>query len=221
MDEGNGKGYGCVVMAIAGVALLVALIALRRWDIPLCALKTSDFNIADIFSILVTVLIGWQVFNAIENHKTLRRMDRLQSRFERSNRLLELQDQRAMDLLEAFAQDRKGDNEDELSAKYMCYLNAIHLFVKANVPGANLNLSDAEYKLEQTLSAIENSKNSFSRRVFISHIPTYEDTFREIMTFIHQRQEDLTALHTRMTRLRDERRRVCENIQRGIPTPTP
>lgn len=218
MNEDNGRGYGCVVMAIAGVALLVALIALRRWDIPLCALNTSDFNVADIFSILVTVLIGWQVFNAIENHKTLRRMDRLQSQFERSNRLLEIQDQRAMDLLEAFAQDRKGDNENELSAKYMCYLNAIHRFVKANVPGANLNLIDTEHKLEQTLSAIENSKNNFSRGVFISHIPTYEDTFREIMTFIHQRQEDLTALHIRMTRLRDERRRVCETIQREAPT---
>jgi hypothetical protein len=218
MNEDNVKGYGCFVMVVSGLALLIALIALRRWDVPLCALKTSDFNVADIFSILVTVLIGWQVFNAIENHKTLRRMDRLQSQFERSNRLLELQDRRAMDLLEAFAQDRKGDNENELSAKYMCYLNAIHRFVKANVPGANLNLIDTEHKLEQTLSAIENSQNNFSRGVFISHIPTYEDTFREIMTFIHQRQEDLTALHTRMTRLRDERKRVCEAIQKEIPT---
>ncbi len=135
MDEENGKGYGCVVMALAGVALLVALVALRRWDIPLCALCKDDFNVADVLSILVTVLIGWQVFNAIENSKTLKRMDRLQARFERSNKLLERQDKRAMDLLEAFAQDRKGDNETELSAKYMCYLNAIHCFIKANVPG--------------------------------------------------------------------------------------
>lgn len=215
MDNDNGKGYGCFVMAVSGLALLIALTALRRWDVPLWALKTSDFNVVDIFSILVTVLIGWQVFNAIENHKTLRRMDRLQSQFERSNRLLELQDQRAMDLLEAFAQDRMGDNENELSAKYMCYLNAIHLFIKANVPGANLNLTEAEIKLEQTLIDIENSKNAHSRGVFVSHIPTYENVFRKIMTIIHQRQDDLEALHTRIIRLRDERRRVCESIQQS------
>lgn len=215
MSEDNGKGYGCFVMAVSGIALLIALIALRRWDIPLWAISKSDFNVVDVLSILVTVLIGWQVFNAIENHKTLRRMDRLQSRFERSNRLLEIQDQRAMDLLGAFAQDRRGDNETELSAKYLCYLNAIHLFIRANVPGANINLTDTESKLEQTLIAIENSKNNFFRGVFISNIPTYENTFREIMTLIHQRQEDLEALHIRITRLRDERRRVCESIQQS------
>lgn len=215
MSEDNGKGYGCFVMAVSGIALLIALIALRRWDIPLWAISKSDFNVVDVLSILVTVLIGWQVFNAIENHKTLRRMDRLQSRFERSNRLLEIQDQRAMDLLGAFAQDRRGDNETELSAKYLCYLNAIHLFIRANIPGANINLTDTESKLEQTLIAIENSKNNFFRGVFISNIPTYENTFREIMTLIHQRQEDLEALHIRITRLRDERRRVCESIQQS------
>lgn len=215
MNEDNGKGYGCFVMTVSGIALLIALIALRRWDIPLWAISKSDFNVVDVLSILVTVLIGWQVFNAIENHKTLRRMDRLQSRFERSNRLLEIQDQRAMDLLGAFAQDRRGDNETELSAKYLCYLNAIHLFIRANVPGANINLTDTESKLEQTLIAIENSKNNFFRGVFISNIPTYENTFREIMTLIHQRQEDLDALHIRITRLRDERRRVCESIQQS------
>lgn len=221
------RGCGCTLAILAFMAIVIAITALansnprvlniNEWGKVELGYDYLGIIIA-ILSIMVTALIGWQVFNAIENYRTLRRMDRLQSQFERSNRLLEIQDQKAMDLLEAFAQDRKGDNENELSAKYMCYLNAIHSFVKANVPGANLNLIDTEHKLEQTLSAIENSKNSFSRGVFMSHIPTYEDTFREIMTFIHQRQEDLTALHTRMTRLRDERRRVCEAIQKEVST---
>lgn len=75
MNEDNGKGYGCFVMFVAGAALLIALIALRRWDVPLCALSKSDFNVADVLSILVTVLIAGQLWQSVVTKEDLKKDD--------------------------------------------------------------------------------------------------------------------------------------------------
>lgn len=164
---------------------------------------------------MVTVLVGWQVFNAIENVKTLKRMDRMQSIFTHQRQLLETQDQRGRDLIEAFAEARKGDAESLLSAKYMCYLNSIYLFISANVPAAYQYLIQVELELSNTLNLLEHSTDRALQRKFIEHINEYDNIYRRIMTLIHKRQEDLEALHNRITRYRDERRRICEFIQQS------
>lgn len=181
-------------------------------------LKTEDSNNASMIvtalGVMVTALVGWQVFNAIENVKTLKRMDRMQTAFAHQHQLLETQDKRGRNLIEAFAEARKGDAESILSAKYMCYLNSIHLFISANVPAAYQYLTQAELELSNTLNLLEHSTDHTSQRMFIDHINDYENIYRRIMTLIHQRQEDLDTLHIRITRLRDERRRVCEALQK-------
>lgn len=190
-----------------------------------CDLKFGTDESAGSFmtamGIMVTALVGWQVFNAIENYKTLRRMDRLLSRFEHSNRLLEVQDQRGRNLIEAFAEARKGDAESILSAKYMCYLNSIHLFILANVPAAYQYLTQVELNLSNTLNLLEHSTDPASQRMFIDSTNGYENMYRQIMTLIHQRQEDLEALHERITHYRDERRRVSDIIIRGLQSVNP
>ncbi len=205
-------------MKKAVVVLYVVVIVLAVWLSYACFCNLSfdpDKSaglLVSALGVMVTALVGWQVFNAIENVKTLKRMNCVQSRFEKQSQLLETQDKRLSCLIEAFAQDRKGDSEDELSSRYLCYLNAIHGLILANIPGANLHLLDTEMKLEKTLSDIENSDNTFSRNLFVSQMQSFEVIFREIITNIHQRQEDLESLHTRIIRLRDERKRVCESI---------
>lgn len=96
MNEDNVNGYGCFATVIAGVALLIALVALRRWDIPLCALNSSDFNVADVLSILVTILIAgqlWQSFVTREDLKKINRaveaVERLKQEVERTRELPE------------------------------------------------------------------------------------------------------------------------------------
>lgn len=83
MSEDNGKGYGCFVMFVAGVALLIALIALRRWDVPLCALSESDFSVADVLAILVTVLIAGQLWQSMVTKEDLKKVDNAVKEVER------------------------------------------------------------------------------------------------------------------------------------------
>lgn len=202
---------GEVVAWMALVASLISVVCIF--------FNTSDPNNASMLitalGVMVTVLVGWQVFNAIENVKTLKRMDRMQTAFAHQHQLLKTQDKRGRDLIEAFAEARKGDAESILSAKYMCYLNSIHLFISANVPAAYQCLTQVELELSNTLNLLEHSTDHTSQRMFIDHINDYENIYRRIMTLIHQRQEDIEALHDRITRYRDKRRRVCEAIQQS------
>lgn len=83
MNEDNRKGYGCFVIFVAGVALLIALIALRRWDVPLCALSKSDFSVADVLAILVTVLIAGQLWQSMVTKEDLKKVDKAVKEVER------------------------------------------------------------------------------------------------------------------------------------------
>lgn len=76
MDKDHkNSGYGCFVMFVAGVALFIALIAHRKWDAPLCGISTTDFNVVDILSILVTVLIAGQLWQSFVTKEDLKKID--------------------------------------------------------------------------------------------------------------------------------------------------
>lgn len=63
---------------------LIGIIAVWLGYVCLCDLKFGTDESAGFFmtamGVMVTVLVGWQVFNAVENSKTLRKLDRLENR---------------------------------------------------------------------------------------------------------------------------------------------
>lgn len=72
MNDKNFNGFGCVTMVVAGVALLVALIALRKWDMPLFGITASDVDVTNMLSVLVTVLVGWQIWATIASREEIK-----------------------------------------------------------------------------------------------------------------------------------------------------
>lgn len=73
MNANDEKGYGCFVMAVAGTALLIALIALRKWDgVPI---SSADICTTDILSILVTILIAGQLWQSMITREDLKRVN--------------------------------------------------------------------------------------------------------------------------------------------------
>ena len=198
------------VYPLCGIAILISLCA-ASWNI---SADESGF-VVGVLGVLVTALVGWQVFNAIESSKIIRSLDTLRSRFERQSNLLEAQDQRSRNLIEAFAEERRGDAESVLTAKYMCYLNSIHLFLIANVPPANQYLSQVELALSTTLQAIEHTTDKTTRQMFIEHQTAYAEIYNQIMVAIHQRQDEWQVLHERMIAYRNEYIRVSNLIIQG------
>lgn len=188
--------------------------------IYICGEMGFDPNSASVLvsalGVIVTLLVGWQVYNAIESSKIMRRMDTLHSRLSEQSILLETQDQRSRNLIEAFAEERKGNAESVLTAKYMCYLNSIHLFLMANVPPAYQYLSQVELDLSATLQAIEHTNDKTTLQMFIDQQNVFAEIYNGIMVTIHQRQNEWQDLHERMLTYRDEFRRVRDVIIQGL-----
>lgn len=179
MSEDNGKGYGCVVMALAGLSLLVALIALRRWDIPMCAIKSSDFNVVDILSVLVTVLIGWQIWQGIDANNRLRRME--SSVREAENRNTQLRH-----LLEAFQLDRLAQTAGTPSAQYTQSVAALRSFVFSGVSSAYLPIMEILARLNSILDTIDRETDRTHRAQFASINRDCDVHFSTILASINE-----------------------------------
>lgn len=179
MNEDNRKGYGCFVMLVAGVALLIALIALRRWDVPLCGITAPEVDVTNTLSILVTILIGWQIWQGIDANNRLRRM-------ESSVREAENRDTQLRHLLEAFQLDRLAQTAGTRGARYTQSVAALRSFVFSGVSSAYLPIMEILARLDDILNTVEQDDNRARRAQFAAINRDCDVHFSTILASINE-----------------------------------
>ena len=80
MSEDNGKGYGCFVMFVSGVALLVALTALLKWDNPLGGFSGESYVIAAL-SALITFVVAWQIWQTMISRDEIKKAEMIGEKY--------------------------------------------------------------------------------------------------------------------------------------------
>lgn len=80
MNEDNGKGYGCFVMFVSGVALLVALTALLKWDNPLGGFSGESYVIAAL-SALITFVVAWQIWQTMISRDEIKKAEMIGEKY--------------------------------------------------------------------------------------------------------------------------------------------
>lgn len=71
MNEDNGKGYGCFVMFVSGVAIIFSIAALLRHDNWACEISPAGFVIATL-SALITFVVAWQIWTTIASRDEIK-----------------------------------------------------------------------------------------------------------------------------------------------------
>jgi chromosome segregation ATPase len=71
MNEDNGKGYGCFVMFVSGVAIIFSVTALLRHDNWDCEISPAGFVIATL-SALITFVVAWQIWQTIASREEIK-----------------------------------------------------------------------------------------------------------------------------------------------------
>lgn len=222
MDEENGKGYGCIVMAIAGVALLVALIALRRWDVPLCGLSVSDFGAADLLTLLITVLIGWQIWQTIDAKNTLEKfenrtkeydvkIDGLRQELESKTTLLSAQGERMSFLIDGHSRQHSAQNENILAASYRMYAEAVEMFIRSWMPPMYGPLQASLLEMTTILDRIESDPKQW--KMFVDDENVYDNIHDNIVNAINQHQMALEGIINQVRVLNRNRHRIINNIR--------
>lgn len=143
MSEDNGKGYGCFVMLVSGVAIVFSIAALLRHDNWDCEISPAGFVIATL-SALITFVVAWQIWQTIASREEIREMKDAakiaEHRFNSLNHQLEEQRESIPHMIEATRLYshahtlRTVGEKDEINLReaYALYLEAIVEFLQSN-----------------------------------------------------------------------------------------
>ena len=188
---------------MSGVALLVALIALRRWDEPLFAVKTSDFNVVDILAVLVTVLMGWQIWQGIDANNRLKRME--SSVADATKR-----DTQLRHLLEAFQLNETARAENTLGSRYAQSVSALRSFILSGVPSAYIPITGILSRLNNILNEVEVDADRANRAMFATvnrdcdlHFQTILSAINEQIGIYQDILEDIRRINRRRVSLNE------------------
>lgn len=199
-----------IVYPLCVIAILFALCA-ASWNI--CADK-SGF-IVGVLAVLVTTIVGWQIYYAIGMQEAVKNFDRLQNDFEDSNRLLKLQDQRNITLIEAFAKYREAEKEkDSKATQYRTCLEAYLLFLRSHIPLGNEYIGWVRGGFVYALTEMEENAHPLDKDLMIDHQAHLENTYEAIREELKMRKNEISEFISELKNIRDRRRDLVKKFEK-------
>lgn len=199
-----------IIYPLCGLALLLSICTVS-WNI---SADKSGF-VVGVFTILVTILVGWQLYSVIGMHEAVRKFDSLQKDFDNSNRLLKLQDQRNITLINAFAKYYVAEKEKvSIATRYRAFVESLLLFIQSNIPIGNEHVSIARCKIFEALELLEENANTFDKQHLVDINSTMEETYDMLVGAINDRQEELSQFLKEVKSLRDRRRDLVKRFEK-------
>lgn len=184
----------CVIltMAIAIVALVISLSKLPE--------RVAHYNyndaLATIFSTIITVLLGWQIYSVIDISNTVKQVDALKNKLVKQSELLETQDKRNLCLIEAFQHRADVYNVEKsrrLINRYHSALKAIRQFLRAGAPHYYIPFWNLVNDLPVYLNDIRHASPRL-RKLFNDRSTELEELYDEIISEIDIRSEEMAEI---------------------------
>lgn len=192
-----------MVFALAAVVMGIVAIAHK------CPRFNLDFDylglLVGILSLLVAALLGWQVFNAIENVKTLRKMEDLERKLELQIDLSERIRQDLFDIAEAHRLEWEADRSTDLIRQYWCHLRALLLYIRSNVSLDYAPLQNKIRVLAMYMNRVKRSKDNDDKIRYANGMSGFDDLHEEILDAIGKRQQELRKIRRQVIRLKHRR----------------
>lgn len=207
-DIHNGIAWA-IIFALGAIIMSVVAVAHK------CPRFNLDFDyiglMVGILSLLVTALLGWQVFNAIENVKTLKQLDRLKGKLETQQQEMETRTIMLTNRIEAM--DMLGflrNADNTLNDRYFNGVRAVDLFLDSGIPDNYIYLNETLTELGNLLTIIEQRSPNLEAGVLADTEDALERMLRSITRKIDETSEYLSRVQERITILSRRRRRVCD-----------
>lgn len=187
--------------------------------LALIAISGTFFNVnptdvstpINILGTFIAALLGWQVFNAIENVKTLKQIDRLKGKLEIQQQ--EMKTRTAMLTNRMEAMDMLGflrNADNTLNDRYFNGVRAVDLFLDSGIPDNFIYLNETLTELSNLLTILEQRSPNLEAGVIADTEETLERLLRSITRKIDETSDYLSQVQDRITILSRRRRRVCD-----------
>lgn len=201
--EKSHRTYTRVSMIFSIIACLLALVAFGG---SLFNISSTDASVPiSILGAIVTALVGWQVYNAIDLQRTLREMNDAENRFQTKAEDLQRQIKQGRTENEATLFYEMGQHilhsvdvttrglvtGHSLSQAYECFLEALSRFINANSPNRHLNLCLGSMSV--CLQLLDEMR--FASRIFENCERTYTAIINGGVTLSTEIRTELDRLH--------------------------
>lgn len=193
------------------IALAISIIALangspRKLEIDYLGI------IVGILALLITFLVGWQIWQTMATKDEIKEMRERNDGFEIRFNRLERRAEEAVSLLDAESRLRiAGDQSTPLPARYRIYMESILSFIRANLRVYNNSFEQAILNLSGLLPAIRADQTS--HQMFLNDESIYDETYRQIMRAITEEIFNFNELQTRLIMIHDERIRLMDELR--------
>lgn len=179
-----------------------------------CSQMKFDSNSAGVvisaFGVLVTTLVGWQVYNAIEMGNAVKQVNKLKEKLSLQSQKLEAQDKRNLCLIEAF--QFRSDVYDEVKRKqlvvrYQVALQAIRQFLRAGTPSYYIPLWNLVSDLSTFLDDIRHAHPRM-RKLFNDKADEFEKLYDDIISEIDKRLDEMSEIKRKIKKAHQERVKI-------------
>lgn len=161
--------------------------------------------------VMVTALIGWQVFNAIENVKTLRKMEDLEEDLQTKSLLITTLNSQVLDIIEAHNERNLAQGVNYWENKYIHAVKSLKLFLRGNVDCDYEPLCRLLLDMSSIIERVDKEASNDEKIVFARSFKQFDEEHENIIEIIHNREDDLKRLRRQIVRLRDRRKKLFDD----------
>lgn len=223
MNEDNGKGYGCFVMLVSGVALLISLIALLKWDSPLNGLSGESWVIAAL-SALITFVVAWQIWTTMASKEEIKkameaseRLKDLEKRLEEQSNLFNQHNLEIKNLIDAHAKISEAEKIKDLHIKYTTYAEALDLLLQSNVGLSYEQFDNILYGLNGIIGKLSDIKKLSSEEVWniLESENDFEWHYKQIISRLEKRSDEIAEFKRKLNLIKELREGAISDIKQS------
>lgn len=192
------------------VILSASIVLLLLFFSKFVGVVSDGTLLVSVLGILVTALITWQIFNAVENSKTLSKMEKLDDDLRSKSLLITTLNSQVLDIIEAHNERNIAQGIDYWENKYIHAAKSLKLFLRGNVSSDYEPLNRLLLDMASIIERVNKEATEDEKIVFARSFIQLEKEHENIIDIIHKREDDLRGLRKQVVRLRDKRKRLFD-----------
>lgn len=159
-----------------------------------------------VLGVIVTALVGWQVFNAIENVNTLKKMEVLENKLNIQINLSKRINQDLFDIAEAHRLEWEADRSNDEIYQYARHLKALFLYIKSNVALDYPPVHNKIRVLARLINRVRRSADEDNIIRFANEMDVYDKIHEDLLDAIAEREDNLRKFRRQVIDLRHRRK---------------
>lgn len=216
------RGYGCVLIIAALVSLVTSITALA-----LCGAQNNHNDAGNSWAIgilgtLLTFAVTWSIWQVVDTKNAVKKAEEaskklaeLELKLETQRNLFNQHNLEIRHLIEAHAKLLEAEKTEDLSDRYISYLEAFNLLLQSNVSLEYYKFDDIRSELFSIINKVEELTDEISVSGFIDNERLYEKEYHNLITLLDKKKHEILDFKRKLTSLRDHRKETLDFIKKS------